>query len=101
MRLSKRAAARAAGFSDITWRNLESGERQIAKGVTVDPSPRDDTLLAACQAVSADPQTVFAAAGRPLPDYAEEPGSGLAGIHQLEPEDQELVAAIVDRLRRF
>jgi hypothetical protein len=59
MRLSKRGAAQRAGFSEITWRQLEAGERQIARDVTTPVNPRDDTLAAAARAVNLDPAELF------------------------------------------
>ena len=64
LRLSKRGAALRAGFSEITWRQLEAGERQIAREVTTPVNPRDDTLAAAARAVNLDPAELFDLAGR-------------------------------------
>ena len=64
LRLSKRGAAQRAGFSEITWRQLEAGERQIARDVTTPVNPRDDTLAAAARAVNLDPAELFDIAGR-------------------------------------
>lgn len=63
-KVSKREAARRAGFSEITWRQLEAGERQLTKGVKVPPSPKDETLEAAARAVGLDPGIVFSEVGR-------------------------------------
>lgn len=64
LRLSKRGAAQRAGFSEITWRQLEAGQRQIARDVTTPVNPRDDTLAAAARAVNLDPAELFDLAGR-------------------------------------
>lgn len=81
LKLSKRAAANRAGFSEITWRQLEDGEKQIARNLKVPVSPKDETLAAAAEAVMLDPATLFELVGRtydapgfdqpPLPSVAE------------------------------
>ena len=55
---SKRAAARAAGISEITWRQLESGERQIAPGHHVEPTPEKLTKARACAAMQWSPDSI-------------------------------------------
>ena len=42
--LSKRGAARAAGISEIVWRQIESGRRQVASGVEIAPNPEPLTM---------------------------------------------------------
>lgn len=90
--LSKREAARKAGFAEITWRQLEDGERQIARGVTVPVSPRDGTLVAACRAVGADPAEAFLLVGRAFnPDeWADDVHAEAAEIKHLRSEVREL-----------
>lgn len=63
-RLSKRAAAREAGFTEAVWRQLEQGHRSL-QGQLLVTNPRDDTLEAAALAVGLAPKRVFEAAGRP------------------------------------
>lgn len=63
--LSKREAASRAKFSEVVWRQLESGERQVAAGIRVPVNPKDETLEAAARAVGLDPAELFAMAGRP------------------------------------
>jgi hypothetical protein len=75
LKLSKRAAANRAGFSEITWRQLEDGEKQIAKGLKVPVSPKDDTLAAAAEAVLLDPVVVFELAGRTYERPGIDPGA--------------------------
>ncbi|HEV2928631.1 MAG TPA: helix-turn-helix domain-containing protein [Propionibacteriaceae bacterium] len=92
-RLSKRAAAQKAGFSEALWRQLEDGRRLI-NGVEVPANPRDDTLEAAARAVGLDPQAVFDAAQRdyvPLPDEVDRPES-------LSTYIEDRLAAIEERL---
>lgn len=62
--ISKRAAAKAAGFSETLWRQLESGERTLAKDLKVPPAPSNKNLEAAAVAVGIDPAELFALADR-------------------------------------
>jgi transcriptional regulator with XRE-family HTH domain len=62
--ISKRAAAAEAGFSETVWRQLEAGERQIAKGMKIPISPKDETLLRASYVARVDPGRLFDLAGR-------------------------------------
>lgn len=62
--VSKREAARRAGFSEALWRQLETGEKSVAAGVVIPVSPRDETLEAAARAVGLDPADLFRLAGR-------------------------------------
>lgn len=55
---SKRAAARLAGVSEITWRQLESGARQIAPGQHVEPSPGKLTKALVCGALQWSPDSI-------------------------------------------
>lgn len=107
-RRSKREVARLAGFSDLTWSQLESGERRVARGVVLPVSPRDETLLAAAEAVGLDPALVMKAAGRtyvptPAVEVSESDDtrySLLGGIWtDLSEEDQEQVVRMAEWLR--
>jgi transcriptional regulator with XRE-family HTH domain len=71
---SMREAARRAGFSEATWRQLESGKRQLAPGHVVTPNPKPDTLIAAARVTGLDPVQLVADAGGSLEDvsYAED-----------------------------
>ena len=74
-KLSKREAAKRAGFSEGLWRHLEQGVR-ITYGVRVLPNPSDENLANAAYAVHLEPDEVFAAVGRqwvkPHPDWVPE-----------------------------
>lgn len=70
--LSKREAARVAGFSEITWRQLEDGERQISRGVKVPVSPKDETLAAAGIAARVVLEDLFRIVDRELPPHLED-----------------------------
>jgi len=69
--MSKREAARRAGISEGLWRQLETGARPLAPGMTALVSPRDETLIAAADAVGLDPNELFRLAGRELPEPSE------------------------------
>lgn len=62
-RMSKREAARRAGFSEATWRALELGVRRPAKGVEVPVNPTIGNLEAAALAVDEDPAELFRLVG--------------------------------------
>lgn len=52
--MSKREAARRAGFSEGTWRALELGVRRPARGIVVPMNPTVENLVAAAGAVGVD-----------------------------------------------
>lgn len=62
-KLSVRAAAQVAGFSEGLWRQLEKGYRQVTAEVTVPTNPRPSTVRAAAAAVGLDVQEALTAAG--------------------------------------
>ena len=99
-KLSKRRAADAAGISDITWRTLESGVRQLAPGVLLPASPRDETLEAAARAVDLDPAGIFELAGREYvagdTDVAQPPASLNERVSRLESSVGEIRALLRD-----
>lgn len=110
LRLTKREAARRAGFSEITWRNLEAGERQAAPGVVVPMSPRDDTLASAAVAVELDPAEIFELVGRPYVPKDDDDeihlsasGVDLAELAEVDPEAYEQIMGLahiaLDRAR--
>lgn len=57
-RLSIRAAAKAAGFSEGLWRQLESGRRVVDKDVVRTVSPKAATAAAACAALGWTPDSI-------------------------------------------
>lgn len=61
--MSKREAAKRAGFSEATWRALELGVRRPAKGVVIPVNPSVGTLIAAADAVGARRAEVMMLAG--------------------------------------
>jgi hypothetical protein len=48
---SVRAAAQAAGISETLWRQVESGRRQVAKGIVQTANPGPDKTAAICRAL--------------------------------------------------
>lgn len=61
--LSVRAAARAAGFSEGTWRQIVLGYRQVTADVRVPTNPKVSTVRAAAEAVGADVARALELAG--------------------------------------
>lgn len=61
--LSKREAARRAGFSEATWRALELGVRRPARGVAIPVNPTVGTLISAADAVGVSRSDVLALVG--------------------------------------
>lgn len=93
-KMSAREAARRAGISDITYRQLEAGQRQVSKDLTVPVSPRDDTLAKSAKAVGLDPAPLFELVGRTYEDDdngGDQPGGG-------EPRTEAGVTARLDRI---
>jgi hypothetical protein len=104
--VSIREASRRAGFSDATWRKLESGGF-TQHGHWVPPNLTNKNLEAAAVVVGLDPRHVFGLVGReydgPYAEAATERPSGsraaLSGkIERLNEEDRLAVESIVDRL---
>ena len=107
MRISKREAARRAGIAEITWRQYETGLRQIAPGQFVPVNPQDDKLEMAAVAVGLDPGPLFELAGRAYdgPDWRVKvtvvpPGAAaLSGkIGKLKPSQIAAIEALVDEM---
>lgn len=99
--ISKREAARLAGFSEGLWRHLEEGKR-ISYGHAILPNPRDDKLASAARAVGLDPAVAFEIVGRELPTSRLPAGTAaLSGVDVtgLPPEDIAKVQGYIDALR--
>lgn len=97
--LSKRAAAARAGFSEITWRQLEAGERQVSKEVKVPVSPKDETLVAAALAVMIDPAELFAMAGRSWEPPTDHGTDYNAEMSQVSPETKAAIDLLIEAER--
>lgn len=103
-KLSKRAAAGAAGFSEGLWRHLEDGRRLIY-GQWVYPNPRDENLIAAANAVDLDPREVFMIVDRRWPGDGPDlrpvgllPAALSGKLNELTPEQLAKLEAYVDGL---
>lgn len=72
LHLSKRAAAKAAGISEIVWRQLESGKRQLAPGHYITPNPETSTKVGVCRALHWRPDSVDRMLGGRLPEDSVE-----------------------------
>ncbi len=55
---SMRAAADQAGVSETTWRQIESGRRQLHRGFIVAPTPSDNTKTAVCMTLGWAPDCI-------------------------------------------
>lgn len=107
LRISKREAARRAGVAEITWRQYEDGQRQIAPGQFVPVNPRDEKLEAAAGAVGLDPKPLFELAGRLYDGATPEPtnmnrypgAAALSGkIERLPESKRRAIEALVDEM---
>lgn len=96
--LTKRKAARAAGFDEAVWRQIEEGYRLI-QGNRVPANPRDENLEAAARVVGLDPAAVFEAAGRPFDRAPIEISASGVDLDELAREDPEQYEAIMDLAR--
>ena len=45
---SRRAAAEGSGVSEIVWRQIETGKRQLAPGIVIAPNPEPETKTIIC-----------------------------------------------------
>lgn len=77
--LSKREAARRAGISDTLWAHMEKGERQIAPGVSIPPSPRHETMARIARALEVSLSDLYAVIGRDQPGNTTGAASSLDG----------------------
>jgi len=98
LRLSKRQAARRAGISEGTWRQLERGP--TLEGNTLHTNQtRPENLYAAARAVGVDPEVVFGAFGEEVPagfDFTPYDDRVAKKISQLDVRDRDIVEGIVD-----
>lgn len=46
---SRRAAATGSGISEVWWRQIETGQRQLAKGIVVAPAPSQSAKEKMCR----------------------------------------------------
>ncbi len=62
--LSIRTAAERAGFSDTTWRRLETGLATVGAGVVIPYGPSDPVVVRAAFTVGLDPGPLLELLGR-------------------------------------
>lgn len=63
-------AGEEAGFSGSKWRDIELGHLKSGGGAATPYVPKDDDLLAVCDAVELTPDLVFGSIGRAIPKIA-------------------------------
>ena len=100
LRLSKRQAARRAGISEGTWRQLERGPTLIQNTLYINQT-RPENLYAAARAVGVDPKIVFDAFEEPVPegiDFTPYDDRLAKKISQLEVRDRDIVERLVDSM---
>lgn len=97
--ISKREAARRAGISEALWRQLEGGGQMMKPGYFV-PNPRPENLIAAALAVDEDPEVMFEALGRDMPEGVERFAAGgfTVRFNQLNSRDQYIVIQLVESM---
>lgn len=94
--ISAREAARRAKLSDAQYLAMEAGYRTVRAGQTLTVNPKDETLIAAAQAVRLDPAVLFAIIGRPYqpdPEPIQVAASG-AVMEELRQEDPDTYATL-------
>ena len=97
LNLSKRAAAARAGISEIVWRQIESGLRQIAPQQYAEASPGRRSRLGVCRALGwSDDSIERLLAGQPPGLLDVSPPDDLVALQ----ERVERLAAQVERLAR-
>jgi len=98
LRLSKRQAARRAGISEGTWRQLERGPTYEG-GMLYINQTRPENLFAAARAVGVDPKIVFGAFDEEVPegiDFTPYDDRLTKKVAQLDIRDRDIVEGIVD-----
>lgn len=96
---SRRAAASSSGVSEIVWRQVESGRRQIAPGTVIAPNPEQQTKVSISRRLQWEPDAIDRLlAGQPPVDApADDDGSSSDGNGH-RPDLEQRVSAIEDRL---
>jgi transcriptional regulator with XRE-family HTH domain len=100
LRLSKRQAARRAGISEGTWRQLEKGP-EFMNGVLYTNNTRPENLFAAARAVGVEPKVIFDAFAQEVPagvDFTPYDDRLAKKISRLEVRDRDLVERLVDSM---
>ena len=100
LKLSKRQAARRAGISEGTWRQLERGPT-LEGGTIYINQARPENLFAAARAVGVDPKMVFGAFDEEVPeglDFTPYDDRLAKKISQLSVRDRDIVERLVDSM---
>ncbi|GEM_PF-2436263 len=100
LKLSKRQAARRAGISEGTWRQLERGPTFEGGSVYVNQT-RPENLYAAARAVGVDPKIVFGAFNEEVPeglDFTPYDDRLARKIARLDVRDRDIVERLVDSM---
>jgi len=98
--LSKRQAARRAGISEGTWRQLERGPTLQNNTLNVNQT-RPENLYAAAQAVGVDPKVLFDLFDEEVPegvDFTPYDDRLARKISKLEVRDRDIVERLVDSM---
>lgn len=93
-RMSKREAARRAGFSEATWRALELGVRRPAKGIEVPVNPTVENLVAAAEAVGINPDEILSMVGLAYQAAFERVETATNEVQELRDEVARLAARV-------
>jgi transcriptional regulator with XRE-family HTH domain len=100
LKLSKRQAARRAGISEGTWRQLERGPTMYGGTVNINQA-RPENVYAAARAVGVDPKVIFGFFNEEVPEgldftpYDDRLAKKIAG---LEVRDRDIVERLVDSM---
>jgi transcriptional regulator with XRE-family HTH domain len=100
LRMSKRQAARRAGISEGTWRQLERGP-SFENNMLYINQTRPENLYAAARAVGVDPQVVFGAFDEEVPeglDFTPYDDRLAKKISKLEVRDRDIVERLIDSM---
>jgi transcriptional regulator with XRE-family HTH domain len=100
LRLSKRQAARRAGISEGTWRQLERGPTLVMNTLYINQT-RPENLYAAAHAVGVDPKIIFDALMEEVPsgiDFTPFDDRLAKKISRLDVRDRDIVERLVDSM---
>jgi transcriptional regulator with XRE-family HTH domain len=100
LKLSKRQAARRAGISEGTWRQLERGPT-LYGGMVHLTEARPENVYAAARAVGVEPEVIFGIFGEGVPeglDFTPYDDRLAKKITRLEVRDRDIVERLVDSM---
>lgn len=93
--MSIRAAASRANLSEGLWRQIESGERMVRKGIVETVSPKADTKAAVCGALNWTAGSIDLLVAGLKPVALATPATPLVGGDDLRRQVQQLRAAVL------